>query len=381
MRIPAGEANLLLGADLAVSASDDALAKLNREFSHAVVNSHLAPTAEFTRNADALFPQHEMMQTIRDELSDGHDRFVDAAGLATRLLGDAIFANFFLLGVAYQRGVIPLESESIEHAIEMNGIAVAQNHGAFLWGRRYAVDAESVRRAAGDEHETPQSALDLDALIEDRAARLAGYQNQAYAARYRDLVARVRDRENALAEAGDELPLTAAVAQSYYKLLAYKDEYEVARLFTDGDFHRRLEARFDGDYRLRFHLAPPLLARRDPHSGRPQKREFGEWILPLMRLLARCKGLRGTAFDPFGYTAERRRERAAIAAYEADVETLLGTLEPGRIALATAIAALPQQVRGFGPVKQASAEKAALQRADLLARWNTADPAVALHRP
>ncbi len=381
MRIPAGEAHLLLGADLAVSASDDALAKLNREQSHAVVNSHLSPTAEFTSNADALFPQHDMMQAIRETLVEGRDRFVDATGLATRLLGDAIFANFFLLGVAYQRGLVPLDATSIERAIEMNGVAVVQNQKAFVRGRQFAVDPEAVRRAAGDDTPAQIDLQDIDALIDDRYARLVDYQDRAYAERYRSLVARVRERESALScECGD-LSLTDAVARGYYKLLAYKDEYEVARLHTNEAFKRQLEDRFDGDYRLRFHLAPPLLARRDPHSGRPQKREFGAWILPLMRLLARGRGLRGSVFDPFGYTAERRRERAAITAYEQDVDELLEGLDATRLETAVAIASLPLKVRGFGPVKQAAEEQALQTRESLLQRWASGEAALGIHKP
>ncbi|MDJ0776981.1 MAG: indolepyruvate ferredoxin oxidoreductase family protein [Gammaproteobacteria bacterium] len=381
MRIPAGEAHLLLGADLAVSASDDALAKLNRESSHAVVNSHLSPTAEFTSNADALFPQHDMMQAIRETLVEGRDRFVDATGLATRLLGDAIFANFFLLGVAFQRGLVPLEAASIERAIDMNGVAVAQNQRAFDWGRRFAIEPGAVRRAAGADTEVQVGEANVDTLIDDRCARLVDYQDRNYAERYRALIERVRNRESTLScECGD-LSLTEAVARGYYKLLAYKDEYEVARLHTDDRFRRQLEDQFEGDYRLRFHLAPPLLARRDPHSGRPQKREFGAWILPLMRLLARGKGLRGSAFDPFGFTAERRRERAAITAYEKDIDTLLAGLDATRLETAVAIASLPLKVRGFGPVKQAAEEQVRQTRETLWQRWSSGEAALGIHKP
>jgi len=382
VRIPAGEAHLLLGADLVVSAADDALAKLNREHSHAVINSHLSPTADFTRNPDAVFPINDMEQAIAGELETGHSHFVRATTLATRLLGDAIYANFFLLGVAYQRGLIPLDADSINQGVELNGVAIEQNQQAFLWGRRYAIDTDAVLAAAGlgSEHKTsvPES---LEEVIAYRSAYLTAYQDQAYAGRYLHLVERVRGFERELRQSTDvELPLTGAVARSYFSLLAYKDEYEIARLYTNGDFEQTLAAQFEGDYRLRFHLAPPLLAKRDPHTGKPIKREFGSWMLPLLRMLARFKGLRGSALDIFGYSAERKMERALITAYEDDIEQLLDETRPDNLDIATEIAGLPQQIRGFGHVKQASIETVSTRRELLLQKLAGTDPAVGIFK-
>jgi indolepyruvate ferredoxin oxidoreductase len=384
VRIPAGEAHLLLGADLVVAAADDALAKLNRDHSHAVINSHLSPTADFTHDADAVFPINDMEQAIAGELESGHSHFVRATTLATRLLGDAIYANFFLLGVAYQQGLIPLGAGAIDEAIELNGVAIEQNQQAFLWGRRYAIDAAAVLAEAGltNEHKSSQSAS-LDEVIAYRSAYLADYQDQAYAERYLHLVERVRKFEQELQpSANAELPLTEAVARSYFSLLAYKDEYEVARLYSNGDFEQTLAAQFEGDYRLRFHLAPPLIAKRDPHSGKPIKREFGGWVLPLFRVLARFKKLRGGALDIFGYTTERKIERALITAYERDIDQLLDETILDNLDTAIEMACLPQQIRGFGHVKQASIEKAATRREQLLQKFNgTEIPDVEIFNP
>ena len=393
MRIPAGEAHLLVGADLVVSAANEALSKLNPEHSHAVINSHLSPTAEFTRNPDAVFPASEMEQVIAGETRDGYSHFVDATTIATGLLGDAIFANFFLLGVAYQKGLIPISAASISAAIELNGVAVEQNRQAFLWGRRFVDDTAGVYREAGLEAPGrlhPQFPrfdaslnANLDELIATRRDFLVDYQDKAYAKRYLRQVERVREAECSLqAPAADaELPLTKAVAQTYFKLLAYKDEYEVARLYSNGDFEKSVAAQFEGDFRLSFHLAPPLLAKHDPNSGKMLKREFGSWVLPLFRVLARCKGLRGGALDIFGYSAERKLERSLIADYEKDIELILAQVNPENLEIAVELAQLPLQIRGFGHVKQASIDAAHQRHGQLSRRLGGRDIAVELFSP
>jgi len=382
MRIPAGEAHLLLGADLVVSAGDDALSKLNREHSNAVVNHYLSPTAEFTRNPDAQFPLAEMQQAIDEETGNGRSHFVDATSIASNLLGDAIFANFFLLGVAYQRGLIPISAQAIDDAIALNGVAIEQNQQAFLWGRRYMLDAEAVLREAGiDQARDQQNAEEtLDELIARRRDILIDYQDQAYAERYLRLLERVRQRESELqpGAAASELPLTRAAAQAYFKLLAYKDEYEVARLYSNGDFLKSVARQFEGDYRLRLHLAPPLLARRDPVSGKPLKREFGGWMLGLMRLLARGKRLRGSALDIFGYSEERRLERALIGQYEQDIDFILEKFQPHLLDSALEMASLPLKMRGFGHVKLANIEQARGRRELLKNRLSGRDLGVEL---
>jgi indolepyruvate ferredoxin oxidoreductase len=384
VRIPSGEASLVLGADLVVSAANDALAKLNHEHSHVVINNHLSPTADFTHDTDAIFPVIDMQQTIEEQIEPGRGHFVNATRLATSLLGDTIFSNFLLLGVAYQLGLVPLDAESILEAIELNGVAVEKNGQAFMWGRRYAVDADAVRRAAGFEqpHQPESDQSDLDEIIAYRSNYLVDYQDQAYADRYLRLVEQTRKLEQPLypQNGPDKLALTEAVARSYFSLLAYKDEYEVARLYSNGDFETTVAKQFEGDYKLRFQLAPPLLARRDPQTGIPLKREFGRWVMPLFRVLAGLKQLRGGAFDIFGYSDERKLERKLIADYEQDIEQLLGEIKPHTIGTAVEIARLPQKIRGFGHVKQASIESVAATRASLFKKFN-GDDGVDTYKP
>jgi len=372
VRIPAGSAHVLLGADLAVSAGDEALAKLDSRFSSAVVNSHRSPTAEFTHNPDAPFHKRAMEQTLREEASEARAHFLEATELATRLLGDSIFANFLLLGAAYQRGLIPVGARAIEEAITLNRVAVEQNMQAFNWGRRFAVEPGRVMAEAGlsDETDTPAVEQSVSSLVTYRADYLSNYQDHTYAHRYRSLVDRAADAEQALGLTGDDF--ARAVALGYFKLLAYKDEYEVARLYSRPEFREALTEQFEGNFKVRLHMAPPLLSQRDPHTQLPLKRQFGGWILPFLRMLAPLKRLRGTAFDPFGYTAERKLERRLIAEYEVSIEHLLGHLSHHNRAIATEIAALPTTIRGFGHVKQRNAEAADQQRAALLARFNGA---------
>ena len=271
---------------------------------------------------------------------------VPATDLATALTGDAIATNLFMLGYAYQKGHVPLSREAIERAIELNGTAVAASKAAFAWGRLAAHDRAQVERAAGVAGAAP--ARTPAEWIERLAADLAAYQDSAYADRYRQRMAR-------LAAADAKLPsragLTEAAARALYKLMAYKDEYEVARLYTDGAFAAKLARAFDGTPQLTFHLAPPLFARRDPATGEPRKRAYGGWMLAAMRMLARLKRLRGTALDPFGRTAERRAERQAIAEFERALDRIAEDLDATNYALAMEIAALPQTIRGFGHVK------------------------------
>jgi indolepyruvate ferredoxin oxidoreductase len=301
-------------------------------------------------------------------------QFLDATRLATALCGDAIATNMFLLGYAWQIGLVPLSEAAILRSIEINGAAVAMNTDAFRWGRLAAhnlamVDAAAAEAAPGERPRV--LAQTLDEMIAVREAQLTAYQDRDYARRYRDLVERVRWIEQERIPAGTAL--TEAVAHSYHKLLAYKDEYEVARLYTDPQFRKQLQDSFDGDYTLGVHLAPPILSRIDPATGEPRKREFGPWIFPVLRVLARLKRLRGTAFDPFGYTAERRIERSLIADYEREVEDLLRRLTPATLSPAVAIARLPLSVRGFGHVKLANVEQARKQRGELFAAMAKAE--------
>ncbi|MGH8764477.1 MAG: DUF6537 domain-containing protein, partial [Burkholderiales bacterium] len=284
-------------------------------------------------------------------------------------MGDSIASNMFMLGYAWQKGWVPLGREAIERSIELNGVAVDFNKKSFLWGRRAAVDLERVRRIALPADVIPierHFSRNLAELVERRVQWLTGYQNAAYAARYRALVERVRATEQ---ERAGGTKLAEAVARYYAKLLAYKDEYEVARLYASGEFMKKIEGMFEGDYKVNFHLAPPLLAKPDPVTGEPRKMQFGPWMMRAFGLLARLKSLRGTPLDLFGRTAERRMERALIAEYEQTVQALLQGLTRDNHELAVEIASLPESIRGFGHIKAKSAAAARKKQAELMARY------------
>jgi indolepyruvate ferredoxin oxidoreductase len=281
-----------------------------------------------------------------------------------------------MVGFAWQKGLIPVGESAILQAIELNGAAVESNRKAFEWGRRAAVDLAAVQRAATPPEARPESqrlAQGLEETIERRRRFLAEYQDEKYAKAYEDFVARVRKEEDA--RVPGSTALTAAVARYLFKLMAYKDEYEVARLHTDTGFLERIAQQFEGDYRVNLHLAPPLWAKPDPVTGEPRKRVYGPWMLSLMRVLARFKFLRGTALDPFGYSSERRTERALVAEYRATIEKLLQELTPERLPIGVEIASIPELIRGYGHVKERHLKDAKAREAELLETWR--DPAAA----
>ncbi|MCW8193597.1 indolepyruvate ferredoxin oxidoreductase family protein [Proteobacteria bacterium 005FR1] len=368
VRVPAGDADLLLGCDLVVSASDDALSKLQRKRSHAVVNDYQSVTSDFIFDKNYEFPGEEMKRSLIDELEDGRASFTNATSIARQLLGDSIAGNLFLLGYAYQKGLIPLSAQAIEEAIALNGVQVEMNRQAFLWGRVAVARPELVERSVSDDLEPFKPLSDLDEIIQWRVDYLTRYQNAAYADRYGQFVDRVRDAEQTLLQTRDKakLTLTMAVAKSYFKLLAYKDEYEVARLYTEGNFKEKLKQTFGGDYSMQFHFAPPLLARKDPASGHLRKRQFGPWMWPLLRGMAKLRVLRGTAFDPLAKTAERKLDRALIQEFETSIEKTLKVLKRQNHAAAVRLAALPQSVRGFGHVKEKAAREYHAQVPELM---------------
>jgi indolepyruvate ferredoxin oxidoreductase len=386
VRIAAGEADLVLGCDVVVVNDYWALSKIRESRTHAVINSYQSFPGTFTRNPDLEFPLRQMVDTIG--LALGHKQLdvLDATTIATRLLGDSIATNLFVLGYAWQRGLVPVSFAALMRAIELNEAAVAMNKAAFQWGRLAAHDLERVKKAAGltgperlaltDATTSDQfawaaagRAADLDEAIERRVRFLTDYQDDAYAARYRALVERTRKVEQSRTPGRQEL--TEAVARYAFKLMAYKDEYEVARLYSAPEFRRRLEEQFDGEYTLHFHLAPPLLAKRDPSNGHLLKAEYGPWMLTAFKWLAKLKWLRGTRFDPFGHTAERRQERQLIEDYFAAIEEILGGLQPDTHALAVEFARLPEQIRGYGHVKEAHLAKVLPRWQELLARWRS----------
>ena len=372
VRIAAGGANLLLGCDLVVSASPDALSKLEPGHSRAIVNSHETITGDFTRNPDLTFPSREMQRSISEATGPDNVELLDATHLATGLLGDSIASNLFMLGYAYQRGLVPVSAEAIERAIALNGVAVEFNLDAFRWGRRAAVDpalveARATRVAVPPSHQLSET---LDQMIGRRVAFLTDYQDAAYASRYSARVRRVREAEAECLLS--ETELTRSVARSLFKLMAYKDEYEVARLYAETDFLKRIHEQFEGPYELHFHLAPPLLGDRDPETGHLRKRSFGSWVLPVFRILARLRRLRGTPFDIFGRSQDRRIERRLIGEYEAVIDEILVRLSPANHAIAVELAALPLEIRGFGHVKQANLAGVKGRESALLARFRSA---------
>ncbi len=369
VRIAAGGADLLLGCDMVVAASPEALTRIETGVTRAVVNSYLAPTAAFVMNGDIDFETAAMHKALRTATGERGIEFVDGSGLATALMGDAIASNLFMLGYAWQQGLVPLSREAIERAIELNAVSVEMNKRSFSWGRLAAHDMRGVEAAAKPTmvSEPPKPAETLEEIVRRRVSFLADYQNEAYAQRYAALVRDIAAAERARARG--RRGLAEAVAKSLFKLMAYKDEYEVARLYTDGEFLKKLAAQFEGDYKLNFHLAPPLWAPRDPVTGEMKKRAYGPWAMLAFRLLARLRGLRGTAFDPFGHMAERKIERRLIGEYEALVHEFIQSLTPENHALALEIARLPMQVRGYGHVKLKSLERSKAREAELLAAF------------
>ena len=349
-RIATGEADLVLGCDMLTAGASDAISKMRPGRTTVVVNLHEQPTGTFAQQRDWEFPAAQVRSLIAEAVGgeSGVD-FIDATKLATALMGDSIAANLFMMGYAWQKGLIPLSEAALLRAIELNGVAVASNKRSFLWGRRAAVDLKRVEKTA-----TPTQAIvvqmpqTLDSVIKKRVEFLTGYQNAAYAAQYTELVDKVRKLETAH-NLGNKLSM--AVAKSYFKLMAYKDEYEVARLYTDGRFVEQLAGQFEGKFSVKFNLAPPLFAKKDA-KGHLVKAEFGSWMWSAFKLLAKLKGLRGGAFDLFGYTAERKMERALIAEYRGMIEGVLRSLDADNYATAVELAALPEQIRGFGHVKE-----------------------------
>jgi indolepyruvate ferredoxin oxidoreductase len=373
VRISAGGARVLLGCDIVASGSPEILGTLRPVSTRAVVNAHATMTADFTHDPDLKFPGRELRAALERACGEDNADFVDAGTLATELLGDSIAVNLFTVGYAYQKGLLPVSAQAIERAIEINATAVDFNKQAFLWGRRTADDRTAVERVAGiDAAATDRRAETLDEIVARRIEELTAYRNAAYAARYAAFVDKVRQTE--AERVPGQTALAEAVARSYFKLLATKDEYEVARLYTDGRFERALRHQFDGDFTLTFHLAPPILGHRDPLTGALRKRQFGPWVMRVFRILARLKALRGTPFDIFAHTPERKMERRLIADYEATVEGLLADLDRENHTIACEIAALPEAIRGFGHVKEQNLEKAKALEADLLAAYRRPAP-------
>jgi len=371
VRLGSGGASLVLGCDFVVSASQKTM-DTTREGTRMVVNTHQQMTGEFTRNANIQFPAQSLRRTITNGVGDSNAEFVDATRIATALMGDSIATNLFMLGFAFQRGLVPVSSEAINKAIELNGAAVKMNQAAFLWGRRAAVDPAAIERLIAPKAEVAPAmkiSLTLEEIVARRVEFLTGYQNAAYADKYRTLVDRVKQAESSRAKGLGGL--SEAVARYFFKLLAYKDEYEVARLYADPAFMQKIRSQFEGDYKLHFHLAPPLLAKRDRTTAELRKSEYGTWVFTAFKLLAKLRGLRGTPLDVFGYTRERQTERRLIGEYEATVEELIGKLNVDNHALAVKIASIPEEIRGYGHIKERSLALAKTRQVELMAAFRS----------
>ncbi|MFZ1392088.1 MAG: indolepyruvate ferredoxin oxidoreductase family protein, partial [Dokdonella sp.] len=410
VRIAAGEADLVLGCDMVVVNDYWALSKIRANRSNVVLNTYEAMPGTFTTKPDMQFPAQQIVDAVRIALDGNEPELIDATQLGTALLGDTIAANLFMLGYAWQKGWVPVSLDSLVRAIELNGAAIEMNKSAFNWGRMGAHDMAVVRKAAGigaaglpsgaiplnlpvrhtassvlaaaEGARTATSSLasantaealddlalssSLDEQIARRIAFLTGYQNAAYAAKYKALVDKVSRIEQQKTPAFTSL--TQAVARYAFKLMAYKDEYEVARLYTSGDFEKKIRETFEGDYQIHFHLAPPLLAKKDA-EGRLRKAEYGPWVFKAFRLLSKLKGLRGGVLDIFGYTAERRMERQLIVDYSTQIDELLAGLDNENHALAVDIASIPEHIRGYGHVKERFHADAMKRQDDLLNAW------------
>jgi indolepyruvate ferredoxin oxidoreductase len=349
-RIEFKSANVLLGCDAVVAASKDALSRLMYESTHAVVNTHITPTADFVKNGDLALSESAYRRMIEGALGETTSSFWNCTAAAETIFGDAIASNMMMVGFAFQRGLIPLSEAAISRAIELNGAAVGMNKRAFLWGRLIAQDARVVDQltllqVAKDE------LFDLEAFVQARKTDLVAYQSPAYAKRYQALVEKVKAQECRVR--GTHGELTESVARSYFKVLAYKDEYEVARLHTDGSFKRQLAENFEGGTKFTYHMAPPVLSRKDTRTGRRDKLALGGWwMMPMLNVLKHGKVLRGTFIDPFGRQTDRQMERALIREFEDDVDLAVSNLSNEMHKTAVDLTALPMNVRGFGIVKE-----------------------------
>jgi indolepyruvate ferredoxin oxidoreductase len=375
-RIQEGELDLLLAYDLAVAASPQVRSLCDRKRTVAIGNLDLAPTADFVTSPDLRIDADLHRRAVDRRCDADRSVYLTISEFAERLFGDTTVAGVMMLGMAYQRGLLPVSHHAIDRAIDLNGAAVERNRRAFLWGRIAADDPAAVTPYLMTH--VPVHELPLPQLIERNYQHLIAYQNQAYAERYRDLLQRIEAVEattlNSRAPEQTE-SLARAVAKSYYKLLAYKDEYEVARLYADATFGDSLASTFDGNPNLTFHMAPPLLARIDPATGRRRKIKLnGRWLLPMLRVLKHGKILRHTPLDPFGWQADRRLEREMIREYEADIDLIIAHLTVHNLGSATELAALPQQIRGFGHIKAASYEKSRGKHATLCQGLETIAP-------
>jgi indolepyruvate ferredoxin oxidoreductase len=378
VRIGTAGATVIIGADMLVTADGDCLSKIRPGVTRVILNTHKTQTGEFTKNTEWKIPENTIISSIAAICGEQNIDTFAATKLATVLQGDSIATNMFMLGYAWQKGYIPLTAEAILRAIELNGAAIKMNQAAFLWGRRAAWNLKKVIDIAtspktddgADRHR--ELSQTLDDVIARRIMSLTGYQSASYAAKYKEMVDTVRAADTKLN--GSTGKLTENVAKYYYKLMAYKDEYEVARLYTDGQFMAQLKSTFSGDTKMKFNLAPPLIARRDA-DGNLKKSEYGAWIFTVFGVMAKMKFLRGTPLDIFGYSHERRTERQLIRDYKTRMLDIASRLSAENYAAAADLAAIPEHIRGYGHVKERHLLQAKKLEDNLWAEFNNPQPA------
>jgi indolepyruvate ferredoxin oxidoreductase len=364
-RLGFAEASLVMAFDMVAALSAEAVRTVKEGKSIVVANSKALPTARFQFDSNALPEERPMLARFERLVGKENTFFLDGTGLALSLLGDTIASNLFVVGYALQMGFLPVSAAAIERAIEINGASVSLNIRAFRYGRIWALDPALLEKNLQSSAQPAQPrALDtLDEVVAHRESLLREYQNDAYAKRYRQLVDRVAQAQGQAVPGSGELAL--AVARNFAKLLAYKDEYEVGRLYARPEFIKAIREQFDGDYQMRVNLAPPLFAKRDPVTGHLAKREYGPWMLKAMQLLGRLKFLRGTPFDVFGYTAERKMERQLAADYERTLSRALESLNAATLPHIVALANVPDMIKGFGHIKEANVERAKKRELEL----------------
>jgi indolepyruvate ferredoxin oxidoreductase len=373
IRIGTAASDLVIGCDLIVTGSNKVLETIRPDHTTVVASTHEMPVADFTRSPDLKVPGGALLRAIEERVRKGALYTLDANDLAVRLFADSIASNMFMLGYAYQLGRVPVSADAIEKAIELNGAAIEMNRSAFRFGRLAAHDMKAIERIV--KPRTAKVAPTLSEMVATRVKYLIDYQDEELAKRFSDMVARIAKAE--AEKTPGQTGVAEAVATGYYKLLAYKDEYEVARLYTDGRFEQAIKDAFDGNHKFEFHLAPPAFAwfHKDKVTGHPRKISLGAWMLPVFRLLAKGKKLRGTRWDLFGLTAERRLERQMILDYEAILGEIERRLSKDTHATAMALARLPEEIRGFGHIKIGNYEKAKRKEAALLAMLRDPRPA------
>ena len=376
MHVAQGGADLIIGGDLVVSASEKVLSTAKLDRTSAIINSYEMMSGDFARVRDLQFPGKTLQSMIEASVGSSNSTFVNANYYAENLFGNSIAANLFLVGIAVQQGLVPIALEAIEKAIELNGRSVTMNLSAFHRGRQFVVDPGKIDELlpSSEKSQTESNASEprsLNELIEHRFELLVDYQNTKYAKRYRNMIDAVREADQIKSAGTNEL--TREIAMNYYKVLAYKDEYEVARLLSDAKFRKELEEQFTGDFCVQYHLAPPIFAKKDRVTGLASKRAFGQWMTGILRVVAKFKFLRGSAFDPFAWSDDRRLELRLIEEYEHVVREVISNVNANNYRIATELVSFPDTIRGFGHIKRQSYDETMERVKELKSLFDSGD--------